>query len=824
MKRSILIYLVLFLFLFVHPAHAQELIYNKSVTGVCYAGNKTTRIFVPPPEKFLKNAGSKGGGSITVYYTGFTAQTKEAFEYAVSILETMLPAGTKTTVLANFGKIENASVLGNSSVTAIVGGWAIDAYKPLAYYPVALAEKIAGISLNSDLNGDIIMNLNSSVNWYLGIDGKIPVNSSQYDLVTVILHEMCHGLGFFDSMSADDKIGWYGFSSIPTIYDSFIENLDEKILTDTLEFNNYSAELLKELTGGNLYFKGPVLKKLTGEARVKLHAPSIWDDGSSISHLDEDFTQDKTFKLMTPFIDREEVIHDPGIFTMSIMGDIGWINTRIIHTPTGDTEELLSKMKLSVEIKSDTAYNHDKVGLVFSFNDFKNSDTIYMSSITSDNHFTAIVNIPSYNKELQYFFFTEDVFLRTFHSPSLYQFRRYKSFIGADTIKPFINHTPADFYFETDDSIRFNAEATDNIGIDSVYMEYRVNDRQSQYIGLIPDSENNYSTVLEIDKLSLTGGDSLRYRIFAKDSAKVPNISVSPDSGYYSIGIVDIGPVISKYTTDFTDAENDFFLSGFEIKRPIGWQKSGLHTKHPYESPEEIGESLNYFAMLRNPLKFDESGLLFDYRDIALIEPGEAGAPFGSQDFYDYVVVEASKDFGKSWFSLFDGYDSRFNSIWLKTYQSSIVNQNSTATGKESMFVKQSEFITPSAILKAGDTILIRFRLFSDPFAYGWGWAIQDININPLIDGVEKLSLEHLMIYPNPGSGIIKFSGELEIISGGGPFRYEIFNISGIPVSEGFTSGGYESVIDITSLPSGLYIIILYLDDGIRTFKYSLIK
>ena len=55
----------------------------------------------------------------------------------------------------------------------------------------------------------------------------------KYDLVTVVLHEICHGLGFFDSMNTDNNIGWYGIGSIPLIYDTFIENIQGKRLTDT---------------------------------------------------------------------------------------------------------------------------------------------------------------------------------------------------------------------------------------------------------------------------------------------------------------------------------------------------------------------------------------------------------------------------------------------------------------------------------------------------------------------------------------------------------------------------------------------------------------
>ncbi len=39
------------------------------------------------------------------------------------------------------------------------------------------------------------------------------LHSLQYDLVTIVLHEVCHGLGFFDSMDTDNSIGWYGIGS-----------------------------------------------------------------------------------------------------------------------------------------------------------------------------------------------------------------------------------------------------------------------------------------------------------------------------------------------------------------------------------------------------------------------------------------------------------------------------------------------------------------------------------------------------------------------------------------------------------------------------------
>ena len=239
MKKLFSLLTWLLVFSSVLPLMAQDLIKNSSVTGVCYAGNKVNKFYIPPPDAFFRKGGSKLGGSITVYYSGFSAQAKAAMEYATSILKAMLPADTKCTINASWERISTSGVLAQSTITGYVGGPVINALNPLSYYPVALAEKIAGKSLNDDLQGDITLAVNSSINWYLGTDGQTPV--TKYDLVTVVIHEICHGLGFFDSFSSDGTLGSYGINSIPMIYDTFVETYDGNRLTDTLKFNNSSS-------------------------------------------------------------------------------------------------------------------------------------------------------------------------------------------------------------------------------------------------------------------------------------------------------------------------------------------------------------------------------------------------------------------------------------------------------------------------------------------------------------------------------------------------------------------------------------------------------
>jgi hypothetical protein len=818
------------------PLNAQEFIRNSSVTGVCYAGKEINHIYIPPPREFYRRGRSDGGAVITVNYTGFSTQAKAAVAYAVLILEKLLPSDTRFTIDATWQKISTAGVLAQSTITGYEAGWGIDALNPLSLYPVALAEKIAGRSLDNSLQGEITLTVNSSItNWYFGTDGKPSIQ--QYDLVMVAMHEICHGLGFFDSFSYTGNIGSYGISSIPMIYDTFIENFPGNKLTDTLTFLNPSSLLGSQLIGNQLYFKGPLLTKYTSSNpllynnifRAKLYAPATWDPGSSISHLNEAATL-KSDGLMTPFISLGEAIHDPGKYTFSILGDIGWINTRIIHKPSGDTESHLEQIQLSADIKSDTVYNHSKVGIVFSFNNFLTSDSLLLSSPNSNDSYNTIISIPAYNSELQYYFFVEDYFLRRYHSPSLYKDfnhlknNRYHIFIGTDTVKPVIVHTPVSYYLQTVDSIKFGAVVTDNLGVDSVYVQFNVNNGPSKFIRLKKGNSDNYNTGFNARSLSLKGHDSIQYKIYAVDTAKVPNLSVIPKSGFFVTHIEEISSTLINYSTDFVSAAPDFFNVGFQIMKPTGFSKFGLNSKHPYESPEDNDKSIDYTAILRHPLKFNESGMLFSFNEIVLVEPGEAGSVFGSPDFYDYVVVEGSRNFGKTWFSLIDGYDSRLYPSWLADYNGSIVGNNSTFDGTEDMLQKHTFLYKPTGNISAGDTLLVRFRLYSDPFANGWGWVIEDLKISPLVDAVSETTEKKINVYPNPGKGIIKISTDINSNGKYKPLHYNVFNAAGIRLINATATGSDETLVDISEYPPGIYIIVLYLDDGIKTFKYSLIK
>ena len=816
MKRGILILLGFSLFIRGIPLYSQDIIRSGNITGICYAGNKINRIFIPPPKDFYLKSGNKGA-TIKVYYSGFASAPKAAFERAVSILSSLLPGNASFTVRATWGPLADASVLGSTSVTSYYGGAFIDALNPEVYYPAALAEKISGKSLNTDEEGDLLMTINSKVSWYTGTDGNTPV--TMYDLVTVVLHELIHGIGFVDSFNTENSKG-YLIYSIPVIYDSFVEDKDNNLLIDKSKYSGNSTELYTALTSGQLYFSAPLLENYTSGQRVRVYAPSEWDAGSSISHLNESSTS-QVNALLTPFLDKGEAIHSPGNLIMSMVGDLGWIHTRISHNQLKDTEANLTEVLFKAAITSDTTFSKDFVGLVYSFNKFLTRDTLFLVPPQSGDTFKVNLPIPSFNSLVSYYFFVNDKFGRNYKLPSRGHTEPYSFFIGTDTVKPTLQHTPVKFLFDKTPSVKMFATAEDNIGIDTVYIEYRKNTGPLKYSGLKNDSLEYYSGFMELKSLSLAKGDSVSYRIVAIDNSSSANKKYSPSSGYYAIKIENTYAVVAAYSTDFTSASSDFIFDRFEIAKPNQFSNLALHTSHPYESPDKDNENLEFTAVLRYPVKVDETGIAISFQEIVLVEPGEPGSVYGSPDFFDYVIVEATRDFGITWFPLADGYDSRISSTFLNAYNSAINGNNSTFVGTEDLYLNHTIDIRTFDKFSKNDTLMIRFRLFSDPYAHGWGWAVDDLSIKSVASAIPDISDPGFKIYPNPGNGIIKIDGKETSTMN---VSYNVISISGRVVKNGILHVSEESIIDISGEPPGLYLILLKSGNRIRTVKYSKLR
>ena len=269
-----------------------------------------------------KHALAPPAANISVNYTGFTPEAQAAFQRAVDIWSSLLIATVPIEIEANFDSLEESDALAAARAATWFCSTTVCA-------PVGLVNQLVDEDRKPD-DPDIETTFSSSDDWYFGLDGR--PGEDQHDFVSVALHEIAHGLGFYDSFRIDESTGEaeYGLlggdDNIPTVFDFFI--LDTKInrLVDEDEYTNPSTELTDAVTGITLFWVG--LKTLTangGLYPVLLWAPEEYDSGSSVAHLNEyAYPPGKPNALMTPGRSSGQASHEPGPLMLAMLDDMGW--------------------------------------------------------------------------------------------------------------------------------------------------------------------------------------------------------------------------------------------------------------------------------------------------------------------------------------------------------------------------------------------------------------------------------------------------------------------------------------------------------------------
>jgi hypothetical protein len=309
--------------------------------GYVYAGSDPVTTSNPEPRQ--KNLEIKS--KFVVKYNNFPDWAKKEVQAAVNVWSANFSSSVPITVDASWGRSSSWGVLGSARPGSFFSAFS-GAPDPSLWYSSATANALAGRDLDK-ANPEIIIQVNSGAIWNTRGDGT--PSSIEYDLESVFIHELGHGLGFLSNDAYDP---FYGLGSLdqPTPFDAYLQTSDGRRLAD---LPTPSQELGVALTS-SLVWNGALGIKANGGIKPKMYTPSRYEPGSSTSHLDENtFSKSGLDSVMTPSLDPGEVFRQPGPLLLAMMEDMrnkppAGVATELPLSPrnvqafTGDSSALIS--------------------------------------------------------------------------------------------------------------------------------------------------------------------------------------------------------------------------------------------------------------------------------------------------------------------------------------------------------------------------------------------------------------------------------------------------------------------------------------------------
>ena len=250
-----------------------------------------------------------------------------AFQRAADIWGGLIASAVTIQVGATFDPLPcnaTSAVLGRAGPVSVFRDFT-GALRSNTWYPIALANALQGIDLDAD-DVDIGATFNSTIGttcafpnvWYYGLNASPP--GTQIDFVSVVIHELCHGLGFLTFVNLTSGAKLMGLN------DTFMLNLERHGASPSDYPSMTNAQRVAASTDtGNLHWVGNNVEESSGVLtagkvgdHVRMFAPNPVQTGSSVSHWDRVLAPNQ---IMEPTY--TEPLHNP-VLELPLFQDIGW--------------------------------------------------------------------------------------------------------------------------------------------------------------------------------------------------------------------------------------------------------------------------------------------------------------------------------------------------------------------------------------------------------------------------------------------------------------------------------------------------------------------
>jgi hypothetical protein len=281
------------------------------------------------------------------------AQRLKALQFAADLWGTRLKSSVEIRVGAHFDPFNDPSSpckpdsgpIGGAGPTILLRGFS-GAPAPNMWFPVALANSLAGADLDPT-HDDIDAEFNSNVGiggcltgtgFYYGFDGSPAAN--EIDFVSIVLHELAHGLGLETFVDLKTGAKLMGFD------DTFMRFLEDHSTGKLYPAMTNAERAAASMNTGNLHWVGAnvvaagnflVAGRDPASGHVEMFAPNPQQPGSSVSHFSDALFPDE---LMEPaYTGPNHTIN----LTAQLLKDVGWQTTtgtqQTLENPQPDSSQ-----------------------------------------------------------------------------------------------------------------------------------------------------------------------------------------------------------------------------------------------------------------------------------------------------------------------------------------------------------------------------------------------------------------------------------------------------------------------------------------------------
>ena len=303
--------------------------------------------------------------------TTLGAQRLNAFTYAANLWAANLQSSVTITVAAQMNPLTcgaSSAILGSAGTTTVHRNFA---GAPVAntWYCQALANSLAGVDLdggNPDISATFNSNLNGSAGclggtkWYYGYDASPPAGT--IDFVSVVVHEIGHGLGFqtFVTLASGAKFMGFNDTYMLKLNQSGAATPDYPSMSDAQRVTASTSDPNLRWTGANVTVYHPSIPLTSGLSGsfVRVHEPNPQVSGSSVSHFSTALIPNE---IMEPSYTGAN--HNINL-TLQLMSDVGWVliptctpgTTTVNDTDTLTVTQTLTSWDLKVKVANTGAF------------------------------------------------------------------------------------------------------------------------------------------------------------------------------------------------------------------------------------------------------------------------------------------------------------------------------------------------------------------------------------------------------------------------------------------------------------------------------------